>query len=453
MKKQTLYLIIATILLPLVWSCDNDDDELKTAQADAIYTQICAEKDTTALISLWKEYIDINAPYADTQKARLTLCNLMEGKGYYKDALEVLARYEEFDGVSKFTNFRRAQILSYLGQRDKAKAILEDIVSDHPEYESVGFFRGLFNRWINGDRQEEIQNYEDYLYGYYCNLKAILVLNVLDHDPNGFHRLDDLFSISGQLDDVVEEYLEYTAENRLEPYHKRMMVSRCKNRLNLMSDSKSFVDLKSIIEDDIVQKIYTLKWNLITAGLVEYDKAHGYEATAEYFRRNMAENNGCLNFYDRFVLDTYLSYGNPKKSVSKTTYEDFKTFLRSGFAYIIVMTPNTSEGESALINHGILSSRVLLGCNEWNIADSTLINFKANSEIVQQDKTLTLLDEDYCVDTIRMKPGRMGARISVVPVPVSLYQLLVADFGNKESCVIRKAIEYQNATKPQNRHE
>lgn len=437
--KPVLYIVIALLFLPLAWSCDGDDDE-RTAKADAVYERICNEKDTTKLISLWKEYLAIDAPYTDVQKARLVLCNLLASKKDYNGALEYLEQYEKLTDEWKFPNFRKALLLYNMGRKDEANDLLQRIVDDHPVYEPVGFFSATFNRLVNGDRLEEIQNYEDYLYEYYCNLKAISALMYLDNTSTDFQHINNLFDISDQLDNIVEEYLMYKKEYKLEPYHRMQTISRCNKRLVLLNDLSE----ESLLGVDIVQNIYSLKWNLINSSAIAYDRTHGYETTANFFRHKIQKNNGCMNFYDRFLLDTYLSYGSKQKSLSKTTYSDFKLFQPHGSAYIIVVTPNTIKGESPLINHGIVSSRVLVGCNDWNIADTTLVNLTINSPIHKQNMTLALLGEDYRVDTVRLPPGRIGANIRAEVVPFSLYQLLVADFGNKESVLIKKVLESQN---------
>lgn len=340
----------------------------------------------------------------------------------YEKANEKLNAYIKEFGGSRYTDLLYARLLIEEGKSQEAHAVLESIISRFKGYKEAGFFGKLWFFFTDSKSNEkEIKNYYDYFYGYICCMSAFEYEDFIITDSiMKIENRERFFDIAPELDNVAKSYLDFK-----EKYPSSYSYYD-EAEYEIM---RSALFPAAISTGNLIEDIYRSRWDYITRFLLIHDAVYGYEDTKSKIGDILQRNHTTVERFPRFLVDAYMSF-DEKTGKSHIAYEDFKSFYKSGWMYLIKLTPHTIDDQiSSFIKAGITDSRILIRCNDWEFSDSLL--FTPDNVIRDTGKTkeIVLLSDDYELDTINIPTDKLGVLIRCVPVPTALYQMLLFDFS------------------------
>ena len=231
-----------------------------------------------------------------------------------------------------------------------------------------------------------------------------------------------LFNIAPELDIVAKSYLDFKDERPSSHAYDD------EAEYQIMQSARFPYTFSDSI-DNLIEELYRAKWNYTTKFLILHDAVYGYEDTKTKMSNIIQRNHTTVEKFPKFLVDVYMSLGE-ENNKSHITYEDFRSFYKMGWMYLVKLKPETIDEQiSSFIKAGITDSRILIRCNDWAFSDSLLFTSDNVVQDIGKTKEIVLLSDEYKLDTIKITTDKLGVLIQYVPVPIALYQMLLLDFS------------------------
>lgn len=415
--------VVIGIIIWIRWSDARDARESEIYDGYAAKLATSRDKDSTLMLL---EAMYEHATYTSQKMQALTNMIFMhETAGESDKALAVLDRYDNEFGHTAATAYHRACILNSSGDSTAACRMLLEIAAPKVPFKPLSAVPRMFLRWLESGHRSELERYEEYFHGNICRVYAMMrYCTINGNKKENLERIKGLLRDMAEVDAIAETYLEKKNEYGYEynPSFEHEVIDLKHLYIDVARRSTS------LAPPDYLTGINNLKWDILNTIIMESDTVEGLEAT----RRYLAEapiSEGALNFSDRFFVRAYRSYAGLDGALpTATDYADYKSWPKNSFKILVMTTPDTSEGSSALIANGITGDRIVLRYNDWCMADSLLLSqdiINANKDLT---KRLVLLRDDYRTDTIVVAPGRIGVAMRPVYVPDPVYYMIISDF-------------------------
>lgn len=381
---------------------------------------------------LWKEAYNVAG---DNNERRWCLGNVIlckEQKGDFSDAMILLNDFEEEFEVSTPTTIHKAILFSKMGQYQKAKSILDSIVSDRAVFHEPSLWEDIEDALLLGNNNAHVNEaYMNLFNEYVCKIVALSYRAGMETDS--LKRLQCLqrFENIGVIDSYVRDYASFIKAN------KKSASYFLNEKIRTLQKTQLYLFLNYWEPDNTVNDILRFKWTFIQMYLDEYDRCNGINKTKYYFKKILEEKGLASEVCQKYLINAYMSIGEQNNKYN-LSYEEFKKLRRGTFGWIVKLTPTTTLNKpSAFINAGVTKPCVLISCNGWNICDSILFN----REMVLKDKgkvkKVVILKDDYTTDTLRIKDDLLGVTISYRPInfmTVDLLRQLFFGYGVKKKC-------------------
>ena len=325
---------------------------------------------------------------------------------------------EEFE-VSTPTTIHKAILFSKMGQYQKAKSILDSIVSDRAVFHEPSLWEDIEDALLLGNKKANINEaYMNLFNEYVCKIVALSYRAGMETDS--LKRLQCLqrFENIGVIDSYVRDYASFIKAN------KKSASYFLNEKIRTLQKTQLYLFLNYWEPDNTVNDILRFKWTFIQMYLDEYDRCNGINKTKYYFKKILEEKGLASEVCQKYLINAYMSIGKQNNKYN-LSYEEFKKLRRGTFGWIVKLTPTTTLNKpSAFINAGVTKPCVLISCNDWNICDSILFN----REMVLKDKgkvkKVVILKDDYTTDTLRIKDDLLGVAINYRPINFMIVDLL-----------------------------
>ena len=384
---------------------------------------------------LWKEAYNVAG---DNNERRWCLGNVIlckEQKGDFSDAMILLNDFEEEFEVSTPTTIHKAILFSKMGQYQKAKSILDSIVSDRAVFHEPSLWEDIEDALLLGNNNAHVNEaYMNLFNEYVCKIVALSYRAGMETDS--LKRLQCLqrFENIGVIDSYVRDYASFIKAN------KKSASYFLNEKIRTLQKTQLYLFLNYWEPDNTVNDILRFKWTFIQMYLDEYDRCNGINKTKYYFKKILEEKGLASEVCQKYLINAYMSIGEQNNKYN-LSYEEFKKLRRGTFGWIVKLTPTTTLNKpSAFINAGVTKPCVLISCNGWNICDSILFN----REMVLKDKgkvkKVVILKDDYTTDTLSIKDDLLGVAISYRPINFMTVDLLRQRFfgyGVKKRCNLK----------------
>lgn len=424
-----IFLILLILLIIwLRWSDAKDEKDKEVYKG--LMVRLAKPMPLNKTYNLWKEAYCVAG---DNNERRWCLGNAIlckEQNGDFSEAMTLLNDFEDEFEVSTPTTTHRAILYSKLGQHQKAKSILDSIVSIRDVFQEPSFWEDIENVLLLGNDNAHVNEaYMNFFNEYVCKLVALSYRASMETDS--FKRLECLHKFENieRIDSYIRDYASFIKENDKSEAYFLNEKNRILQKTHLYLFQNYWEPEKTV--DDILR----FKWTFLQMYLDEYDRCYGYNKTKSHFKVILKENGLASEGFQKYLINAYMNIGvhNNKYNLS---YEQFKKLRRGTFGWIVKLTPTTTLNKpSAFINAGVTKPCILISCNDWNICDSILFN----REMVLKDKgkvkKVVILKDDYTTDTLRIKDDLLGVTISYRPInfmTVDLLRQLFFGYGVKK---------------------
>lgn len=419
--------VVCIFIILVVWiRCSDSEDEKKMHYYQKLMIQISQETNAERAIALFNEAYENATSRNERLRAKSGVIVLYEQIGEYSEAHDLLDKFIDEFGSSKFTDIHKAILYGKEGKKDKAIEVFESVLAMKEEYEEPSLVNRLWNSFLDtGSGETHLANYYDYFFDYVCNMVALEYESILINDSTErLKNKERLFMLNPQIDEVAQSYINFKIDN---PKSSGGFEAE---RLDIMQKMHLFLWTTGVTIDNLIEDIYRMKWNFVTLFLLEYDSVYGYQKTKSKLSALLKNNHTSSEKYPMFLIDAYMSL-EMTNNKSRITYDDFKSFNKDGLSFLVKLTPTTYlTSESSFIKEGVTEPRILLQCNDWHFSHGT--NFLSDSVVKYKgkEKRLVLLTDEYKVDTLNIHTDMLGVRIEHVMVPTALYEMLLHDFSN-----------------------
>lgn len=320
---------------------------------------------------LWKEAYNIAG---DNNERRWCLGNVIlckEQKGDFSDAMILLNDFEEEFEVSTPTTIHKAILFFKMGQYQKAKSILDSIVSDRAVFHEPSLWEDIEDALLLGNNNAHVNEaYMNLFNEYVCKIVALSYRAGMETDS--LKRLQCLhkFKNIGVIDSYVRDYASFIKAN------KKSASYFLNEKIRTLQKTQLYLFLNYWEPDNTVDDILRFKWTFIQMYLDEYDRCYGLNKTKYYFKKILEKKGLASEVCQKYLINAYMSIGEQNNKYN-LSYEEFKKLRRGTFGWIVKLIPTTTLNKpSAFINAGVTKPCVLISCNDWNICDSILFNRK-----------------------------------------------------------------------------
>ena len=439
MKKITIrgwwifFLVLILLIAWIRWS-DAKEENNKVTYNELMKT-LAKPIPLDKAYGLWKEAYNVAG---DNNERRWCLGNVIlckEQKGDFSDAMILLNDFEEEFEVSTPTTIHKAILFLKMGQYQKAKSILDSIVSDRAVFHEPSLWEDIEDALLLGNKNAHVNEaYMNLFNEYVCKIVALSYRAGMETDS--LKRLQCLqrFENIGVIDSYVRDYASFIKAN------KKSASYFLNEKIRTLQKTQLYLFLNYWEPDNTVNDILRFKWTFIQMYLDEYDRCYGLNKTKYYFKKILEEKGLASEVCQKYLINAYMSIGKQNNKYN-LSYEQFKKLRRGTFGWIVKLTPTTTLNKpSAFINAGVTKPCVLISCNGWNICDSILFN----REMVLKDKgkvkKVVILKDDYTTDTLSIKDDLLGVAISYRPINFMTVDLLRQRFfgyGVKKRCNLK----------------
>ena len=431
-KIRGWWIFLLVLILLIAWIRRSDaKEENDNVTYNELMKTLAKPMPLDKAYGLWKEAYNVAG---DNNERRWCLGNVIlckEQKGDFSDAMILLNDFEEEFEVSTPTTIHKAILFSKMGQYQKAKSILDSIVSDRAVFHEPSLWEDIEDALLLGNNNAHVNEaYMNLFNEYVCKIVALSYRAGMETDS--LKRLQCLqrFENIGVIDSYVRDYASFIKAN------KKSASYFLNEKIRTLQKTQLYLFLNYWEPDNTVNDILRFKWTFIQMYLDEYDRCNGINKTKYYFKKILEEKGLASEVCQKYLINAYMSIGEQ----NNLSYEEFKKLRRGTFGWIVKLTPTTTLNKpSAFINAGVTKPCVLISCNGWNICDSILFN----REMVLKDKgkvkKVVILKDDYTTDTLRIKDDLLGVTISYRPInfmTVDLLRQLFFGYGVKKRNVI-----------------
>ena len=432
-KIRGWWIFLLVLILLIAWIRRSDaKEENDNVTYNELMKTLAKPMPLDKAYGLWKEAYNVAG---DNNERRWCLGNVIlckEQKGDFSDAMILLNDFEEEFEVSTPTTIHKAILFSKMGQYQKAKSILDSIVSDRAVFHEPSLWENIEDALLLGNNNAHVNEaYMNLFNEYVCKIVALSYRAGMETDS--LKRLQCLqrFENIGVIDSYVRDYASFIKVN------KKSASYFLNEKIRTLQKTQLYLFLNYWEPDNTVNDILRFKWTFIQMYLDEYDRCNGINKTKYYFKKILEEKGLASEVCQKYLINAYMSIGEQNNKYN-LSYEEFKKLRRGTFGWIVKLTPTTTLNKpSAFINAGVTKPCVLISCNGWNICDSILFN----REMVLKDKgkvkKVVILKDDYTTDTLRIKDDLLGVTISYRPInfmTVDLLRQLFFGYGVKKKC-------------------
>lgn len=426
---------IVLFLVLIAWIRISDRiDEKRNNRERELYSELLMRADSAfnhcdfeqeiALLEEAYQHANFDFKTINKMKVKWRIIGRYEFLKEFEKANKLLNAFTKEFGQSVFTDLLHARLLIEEGKSQEAYTVLESVISSFKGYKDVGVFGKLWTLFTDSDNNERIiKNYYEYFYGYICCINALEFEDFIINDSIlKIENRKRLFDIAPELDIVTKSYLDFK--------DKRPSSHAYDDEAEYqIMQSARFPYTFSDSIDNLIEELYRAKWNYTTKFLILHDAVYGYEDTKTKMSNIIQRNHTTVEKFPKFLVDVYMSLGE-ENNKSHITYEDFRSFYKMGWMYLVKLKPVTIDGQiSSFIKAGITDSRILIKCNDWAFSDSLLFTSDNVVRDIGKTKEIVLLSDEYKLDTIKITTDKLGVLIQYVPVPIALYQMLLLDFS------------------------
>lgn len=373
---------------------------------------------------LWKEAYNIAG---DNNERRWCLGNVIlckEQKGDFSDAMILLNDFEEEFEVSTPTTIHKAILFFKMGQYQKAKSILDSIVSDRAVFHEPSLWEDIEDALLLGNNNAHVNEaYMNLFNEYVCKIVALSYRAGMETDS--LKRLQCLhkFKNIGVIDSYVRDYASFIKAN------KKSASYFLNEKIRTLQKTQLYLFLNYWEPDNTVDDILRFKWTFIQMYLDEYDRCYGLNKTKYYFKKILEKKGLASEVCQKYLINAYMSIGEQNNKYN-LSYEEFKKLRRGTFGWIVKLIPTTTLNKpSAFINAGVTKPCVLISCNDWNICDSILFNRKMVLKDKGKVEKVVILKDDYTTDTLRIKDDLLGVAINYRPINFMIVDFLRCKFS------------------------
>ena len=432
-KIRGWWIFLLVLILLIAWIRRSDaKEENDNVTYNELMKTLAKPMPLDKAYGLWKEAYNVAG---DNNERRWCLGNVIlckEQKGDFSDAMILLNDFEEEFEVSTPTTIHKAILFSKMGQYQKAKSILDSIVSDRAVFHEPSLWEDIEDALLLGNNNAHVNEaYMNLFNEYVCKIVALSYRAGMETDS--LKRLQCLqrFENIGVIDSYVRDYASFIKAN------KKSASYFLNEKIRTLQKTQLYLFLNYWEPDNTVNDILRFKWTFIQMYLDEYDRCNGINKTKYYFKKILEEKGLASEVCQKYLINAYMSIGEQNNKYN-LSYEEFKKLRRGNFGWIVKLTPTTTLNKpSAFINAGVTKPCVLISGNGWNICDSILFN----REMVLKDKgkvkKVVILKDDYTTDTLRIKDDLLGVTISYRPInfmTVDLLRQLFFGYGVKKKC-------------------
>ena len=431
-KIQTWHFFVFFFVLLVIWiRWDNAKEGQKEEQNKKLYDGLMEvlskQISLDSACILWREAYNIAGDY---NKKRWCLGNIVlceEQKGKFIEALNLLKEYEEEFEVSSPTIIHKAILYSKMGEQQKAKTILDSIISTKKNLEEPSFWENAEDMLLLNNKKAHINEaYMRFFNEYICKIVALSYRVSLESD--NLKRLECMhgFEKLNQIDQHIKDYSDFINT------YKESISYFLNERIRILQITHMYLSTSYWEPENTIDDILRFKWTFIQMYLDEYDKYYGYNKTKLHFQKILKNNGLASEGFQKFLVNAYMNIYSQNNKYN-LNYNDFKKLRRGTFGWLVKLTPTTIlKKKSAFINAGITKPCLLLSCNEWNLCDSMLFT----RDVVLRDKgrvkTITILKNDYTTDTLHIKEDLLGVKIEYRPASSMTIDLLRRSFFTNE---------------------
>ena len=434
-KIRGWWIFLLVLILLIAWIRRSDaKEENDNVTYNELMKTLAKPMPLDKAYGLWKEAYNVAG---DNNERRWCLGNVIlckEQKGDFSDAMILLNDCGEEFEVGTPTTFHKASLFTKMGQYQKAKSILDSIVSDRAVFHEPSLWEDIEDALLLGNNNAHVNEaYMNLFNEYVCKIVALSYRAGMETDS--LKRLQCLqrFENIGVIDSYVRDYASFIKAN------KKSASYFLNEKIRTLQKTQLYLFFFFWEPDNTVNDILRFKWTFIQMYLDEYDRCNGINKTKYYFKKILEEKGLASEVCQKYLINAYMSIGEQNNKYN-LSYEEFKKLRRGTFGWIVKLTPTTTLNKpSAFINAGVTKPCVLISCNGWNICDSILFN----REMVLKDKgkvkKVVILKDDYTTDTLRIKDDLLGVTISYRPInfmTVDLLRQLFFGYGVKKRNVI-----------------
>lgn len=377
-------------------------------------------------ISRKEEIKKANDRVIERDKREISFGNLIlskEEEGKFSQAMSFFKNYEDEFGVNTPTTIHKAILYLKIGEIQKAKNILDSIISSKNEFEEPSFLRDVEDVLLLNNKKVHVNvAYMKFFNEYVCRIVAISYRAGMETDS--LKRLECLqrYDKLAIIDQYVKDYSSFIN------IHKESVPYILNMQIRLLQKMHMYLYWDYWEPENAVDDVLRFKWNFLQRYLEEYDRCYGYNKTKLHFERILRNNGLASEGAQKFLVDAYLNIGS-RHNKYNLSYDEFKKLKRGYVGLLVKLTPTTiSNKPSAFVNAGITKPCILIKCNDWSICDSTLFT----REMVLKDKgkvkKVVILKDDYTTDTIHIKEDLLGVTINYRPTNILTLDLLRHSF-------------------------
>lgn len=451
MSKLSKWVIgLAVFSILFLWFNDIiEREELEKAEAYELWVQGNHNEtggDYVRAIDYYKAAFDIVE--GDTIASRIVAC--MRKLGNTAGALEWMDVYERVDRKSDLTAVRRAAIYLDANDPDRARSILDSVISTPVKLQTLGFGRTVLDSWLykNAEYTEALNHYS-YFVDYFAKLLALESRIQLARSADECYQLGGkLFCLAEDMEDdyaLIHRYLEIK-RGEAKPYNMRY------GSLALELD-----DILTHVENNVINSyagplvilntVSRMKWDLFNRIVVKKHFYEGYQAAVDYanlITANNTRNADAYANYHKYLYGIYLGVGGDSRFQTELTIEELNDIMHksvdeNGETPLMLInvgrefdTKGSNDKQNTVFGDRIIAPIVVMGCNDWTCRDAST-NF-IGGYILQnrgRRKTLRYIDDSYEARTTYTYQITFNLIFSSEPSSLMYVNLLEAEYAKR----------------------
>ena len=225
-------------------------------------------------ISRKEEIKKANDRVIERDKREISFGNLIlskEEEGKFSQAMSFFKNYEDEFGVNTPTTIHKAILYLKIGEIQKAKNILDSIISSKNEFEEPSFLRDVEDVLLLNNKKVHVNvAYMKFFNEYVCRIVAISYRAGMETDS--LKRLECLqrYDKLAIIDQYVKDYSSFIN------IHKESVPYILNMQIRLLQKMHMYLYWDYWEPENAVDDVLRFKWNFLQRYLEEYDRCYGY---------------------------------------------------------------------------------------------------------------------------------------------------------------------------------
>lgn len=446
--RIVVILLLLSAYLLLSKKCESDAAEEERIMEAA--NELVAKGDSCALAKNTEEALAYyNSSYkmyvSDNCIAKILYCR--QALGQTDTALLWLNKLEENIGKTIFTELRRANIYLQSGDTTVSVRILDSLLAYPLVCKKCWFGRTLIDMFLYSDKNyTKAENHYQYYFNYLGKLLALNTRLNLEKDSSEYFDMGHLlFQLVEDRDDDYEIMNGY-----LETLGSKWYTTSFEKNMNILYACNLYVGFSTILK-----VISDFKWGIFNNLLIKKHINDGYASALEYVNRitdNNEKNTDAYANYHKYLYGIYLGASENERFPSSLTVEEIDSILEKSVdrhnrlkpALIAIAKRRSKlviDSVSNKINEvyvktdirgdKIVEPIMILGCNEWNCLDTTILVHDFIAQNKDKRKYLRYINNNFKACESYTDEEQFNLIINMELTNTYVLNLLEAEYGKQ----------------------